>query len=284
MQTQRSTKEGRRGLRHHALGAAVLGCLLTVTACSPAEVEPPEPGGPSTQTVVDDEPQLLIDFNGVDLEAPSFRARTGQTVTVVGVDGGEIERVPGRAIGSAVRFPSGFDAEQGALVALSVTDEDRSLVPGGNDFALGADIKLTEEPHRTARDDGDNILQRGLFGSGGQYKLQLDDGRPSCRVLGDVGEALVKLPKRLKPDRWYRLRCERTAQRVTIFAARLPVDDDTTWDSATTWAITGEVNTVAPISIGAKVNIREELVQPAPDQFNGILDNVRVKIDGKSAG
>ncbi len=269
-------------MRHEVAGAVAFGCLLGVTACSPAEVEPPDPGGPSTQSMVDVEPQLLIDFNGVDLAAPRFRARTGQQVTVVGVEGGGIERAPGRATGSAARFPSGAEAEQGALAALSVTDEERRLVPGGDDFMLGADVKLTEEPHRTPRDDGDNILQRGLFGSGGQYKLQLDDGRPSCRVQGDAGEALVKLPKRLKPDRWYRIRCERTAQRVTIFAARLPVDEDTTWDSATTWAITGEVNTVAPISIGAKVNIREELVQPAPDQFNGILDNVTVKIDGNN--
>lgn len=257
--------------------------LLVVAGCGPAEVAPPDPSGPHVQTVADDEPQLLVDFDDFELDEPKPHATTGQRLAVLEVEGGRVTPAPDADGGQAARFPSVDAATLGRLAAIAVEDPDRRLVPARDDFVIGADVMLTEEPRRTERDDGDNLVQRGLFGSGGQYKLQLDDGRPACRVVGDEGDGLAKLDEVLEVGQWYRLRCERTAQRVSVFAAPLPLTGDTVWESATAWTITGEITTVAPISIGAKVNIRRELVQPAPDQFNGILDNVMVQIDGRSA-
>ncbi len=261
----------------------VVGALLTgllLSACGPAEVEPPPPRGPSAPTLDDDGPQLLIGFDEGLTRAGPGPAATGQQVSMVTTGAGRLTGSPDPQGGVAAQFPTVEAADGGNLAALLVSDEERDLVPGDESFTFGMDVMLPTQARRTERDDGDNLMQRGLFGSGGQYKLQLDDGRPSCRVVGKLGEAFVQLREVLEPGQWYRLRCEKVHQRLSIFVAELPMSTGTEWDSASAWSLTGTVGTIAPLSVGAKVNIRGGLVVDSPDQFNGILDNVMVQIDG----
>ena len=89
---------------------------------------------------------------------------------------------------------------------------DDLLSPGGRDFAFGADVALDDVTTGTAPDNGDNLVQRGLYQSSSQYKIQVDDGRVSCRVAGVSGEIVVYAPGRLHPGDWYRIRCQRDGE------------------------------------------------------------------------
>jgi hypothetical protein len=277
---QGSARIGRivTGLPRPVVGALLTALLLS--SCAPAEVEPPPPRGPSAPTLDDDNPQLLIDFDEGFTRAGPGPAATGQQVRMVTSGAGRLTGSPDPSGGVAAQFPTVEAADEGNLAALVVSDEDRDLVPGDEKFIFGMDVMLPTQARRTEKDDGDNLMQRGLFGSGGQYKLQLDDGRPSCRAVGKLGEAFVQLREVLEPGQWYRLRCEKVQQRLSIFVAELPMSTGTEWDSASAWSLMGTVGTVAPLSVGAKVNVRGGLVLGSPDQFNGVLDNVMVQIDG----
>jgi hypothetical protein len=187
--------------------------------------------------------------------------------------------------GIAAQFPDPGAAARGDLAALALTpvgDTD-TLTPGGHDFAFGRDMQLPETGDQgEGTDDGDNLMQRGLFGSSGQFKLQVDGGRPSCRVAGDEGEALVKATGVLEAGQWYRLRCERVGDRVDLFVGTLDASGSVTWEGWSKAGKTGDIGpgtTPATMSVAAKLNPEGELVLDSPDQFSGLLDRVLFAVE-----
>lgn len=254
--------------------------LALLCACSPTEVEPGPPRGLDAPTVDDSDPQLLLDFEaGVAVDG-TWLATTGQPVRVVTHSQGEVTSARDPSGGRAARFPSVEDAAAGNLASLVVTDVDEAIVPKDEDFTFGVDVMLPAAATQTRRDDGDNLVQRGLYGAGGQFKLQLDDGRPSCRVEGELGEAFVHVGFDLEVGQWYRLRCEKSRQRLSLFVSELEGSEPTLWQEESAWAVIGSVTSRAPLSVGGKVNAEESPVLDSPDQFNGVLDNVIVQVAG----
>ena len=123
-------------------------------------------------------------------------------------------------------------------------------------------------------DNGDNLLQRGSFDSLGQFKIQIDHGVPSCRVLGDEGEVFVKAGEAISPDVWYAVSCARTGSEVAISVTQYGEPGQTWTASGPTGHMTfGEL----PLAVGGKVS-SEGLPVAAGDQFNGAVDDVFLQI------
>ncbi|MFT3874338.1 MAG: hypothetical protein QM714_17110 [Nocardioides sp.] len=261
------------------LVAALLGAVLLLAACSPDHKPPAERAAPWP-----DDPDLLIDFTQPTGGAvPGIVATPADTeVETVAVGGARLSQRPGPGPGStAAVFPSEDEAVDGGLLALTITppDDDEAFAPGGRDFVFGVDVLLPVPSSRSEEDNGDNLVQRGLFGDTGQVKLQVDDGVPSCRVAGDQGVATVKAASGgLATETWFRLRCQREGDRLTLYVGRLDDEGDVaSWEHWSAVHSTGTVSfpdPATPISVGAKLNPRGGLVVRAPDQFNGALAHV----------
>ncbi|MEZ5193578.1 MAG: LamG domain-containing protein [Nocardioides sp.] len=212
---------------------------------------------------------------------PSFAVNPPTAhVTISTLGRGELRAVAGPAGTTAVAFPSVEQSSQGNIAALHAVIDKFSTVfsPDAEDFQFGADVYFSEPPRRATGDDGDNLIQRGLFGEKGQIKLQVDNGVPSCRIAGDQGEALIK-GTRLAVGQWYRLRCQRDDDRVSLYVGRIRADGEVTrWALTSTTQPTGLIefvgNRPAPVSIGGKLNPVGEVVADAPDQFNGALAHI----------
>lgn len=182
-----------------------------------------------------------------------------------------VRRGPG---GTAAAFGRGRGS---GPVALVVRAGGRALTPGGSHLRLGADFAL----RAGSGEEGANIVQRGLFDTGSQIKLQVDDTTPSCRITGNSGSVLVEGAP-VTPGTWYRALCERDRARVTLYVAELGASGPTGWTSWTRTGATGVVSWLPesdPLSIGAKVNSEGGLVSDAPDQFLGLVDNVVLEIE-----
>ncbi|MGL5825285.1 MAG: hypothetical protein ACRCYU_10785 [Nocardioides sp.] len=239
--------------------------------------------------------ELLIDFERLP-DADRALAKIETTVgeariqVVPGADG--VRRAVGADSSGAAQFPAGAEVAAGRRAVLRVTSPGSDdLAPGGRAFQFGVDVRYpADSAGDSAGDDGDNLIQRGLFGDEGQYKLQVDEGRPACRIAGVEGQVLVKARLRLASDQWYRLLCERTDDGVTLFAAEIAGSgDDLDWMSWTATGETGDIPAADPpasVSIGGKLNPAGGIVEDAPDQFSGVMDNVtfRVFAADKDAG
>ncbi len=254
---------------------------------------PAAPATPTTVRPVSGEPAattLAIDFDdtfgpeGSNLVNPESTG-TAQVLTHVTTAGGARVR---RDLGSgstAARFggqptrplfPGAATVPAAAVVVLptGLTDE---LSPDAQPFEFGADVMV--EQAAGPSDAGDNVLQRGLWSDEAQYKLQLDRDVPSCRLAGPDGEVVVNADEKVLPGRWYRMRCVRTGQLVTLTLATVDQDGDTR--PVGTWTEQGPIGPLqmpreAPLSIGAKVGADGLVVAVEPDPFDGLVDNVVV--------
>ena len=162
-------------------------------------------------------PQLLLDFESGGPRgrvATRFgNAGTGAVSMVVRTaGGGEVKVIGGRAGGRAARFPGYPGSSQGRAAILVTTPGSRASVsPGRRAFTFGGSFRIDSVSSGSGRDNGDNLIQRGNYGNRGQYKIQIDDHVPSCRVKGDAGTRFVQARRRVAPDRWYSVTCRRTA-------------------------------------------------------------------------
>lgn len=205
-------------------------------------------------------------------------------VTMLTLRGGRVRRTEGPD-GTAARLPAW---RRHRAVAAAVEVRPRSgatrdpLQLGANDFEVGADFRLDARSAGGRRDDGDNLLQRGLFTDVSQVKVQVDHGVPSCRVAGDAGELVASTRVTVERGAWYRVRCVRQAGSLTIRLAALvrpaaggpPVASDLEQST-----VTGDVGalswpTATPFTVGAKATAGGELVRSETDQFNGAVDDV----------
>ncbi|WP_162599848.1 hypothetical protein [Nocardioides solisilvae] len=227
--------------------------------------------------------QLVLEFDeGLSAEGdPMARVQSSGTATlrvsVSTAHGGTLDRVAGRS-GYAVRTPafSATGRTPAAVLVVKARGADQ-LSPGERPFRWGVDVLLDAEQGTTAADNGDNVLQRGLFDDRAQVKLQLDGDVPSCRVRGDVGEAMVTADRPVERETWHRLACQLRHGELTLLVGQpgLPHPEE--------WSVPADVGAIEfrrsePIAIGGKVDRRGRIQPKDTDQFNGLVDNVFMDI------
>jgi hypothetical protein len=151
------------------------------------------------------------------------------------------------------------------------------LSPGEHDLDFGLDFRADPPTAGRPGDDGDNLIQRGRFDGDAQYKLQIDHGVPSCRLVGSRGEVLVKATKPVRPDRWYRISCTRHAGEV-----RLQLDDLQGGEPPQRWVVARDPGVMSferePISIAGKVGASGRIDARSADQFSGEFDHVHADV------
>jgi hypothetical protein len=209
------------------------------------------------------------------------------TVSWSRIDDGRAEPTAGPEGTQALDMPDFTTATpypRAALVVRNATDTDH-LSPGTQDFTWGADFQLDAvSTAHTGHDNGDNLLQRGLWGQGAEYKAEVDLRRASCVVHGTEGTLLVRAVMNAEPGKWYRMRCTRDSQGLTVTARELGSDG---WGPEIEAHVSGPVGSVdypvsMPVSIGGKIAPDGELVQSATDQFNGLIANPVIQIGSAS--
>lgn len=281
--------------RTRRLSALSLASAVLVTGCQSAhETSRDTSGAPPDRFA---RRLLTVDFDDLGsgpVEA-AFNSAEGAVLDPVLAGAGALQVVQGPGgDGSALGFPRDGNIRDGARAALRVqTGGDHEFAPEEADFGYGADVFYDYLPVNSEDDNGDNVLQRGLFADVGQFKLQLDEGRPSCRVNGDDGELLAKATEPIKAGQWYRLRCQRSDGALSLFLAPLTgsapapgsaEEAELPWQS---WRTEGDAGSVtvsdppATLSIGGKLNAHGGVVEDAPDQFSGVLDNVTIGLTGE---
>lgn len=219
-----------------------------------------------------------------DLSSSVVTASTGQAVLARSVDGQ----------GRAIDFPSRYATNAGRLAIQRIVDTDLrngdALSPGTSDFTLAADFRLDGG---TAPDPGNNLVQRGTWGSSHQMKLQVDliNGvpRPECMlgqtISGRFVYARASLPRAIAFGRWYRMVCRRTGTTLTLAVHSIGADGRITLlarhriSTPTVFDLTWPPSSTAPVpfTVGGKLWPNGQ-IDPDDDQFNGLVDNVRLTI------
>ncbi len=223
--------------------------------------------------------------------ATVHRIRSGGSgsydISVVASGGGGLVTQPGRKRGvdRALRFPPFAPVVAGPRALIRVVPGAGSsddLNPGSGDFVFGADVRLDADSQAPgSTDDGNNVVQRGLYADPTQYKLEIDEGVASCRVKGSSGDVQVSSTSPLGPGRWYRLRCARTADGLSLTVSGWASNGVATTAEVAEHGQTGDLtppSQTLPLTIGAKLGSDGETIEPASDQFNGLIDNVLLRI------
>lgn len=271
-------RPGRAGRRPSVI--LFLVCLPLLTAAC-AEDDARIDLGPPTDTASDVEEQRV--------PPPSARTRIREVVdeveaphavSVAAAEGGSLTPVDGVAGAPALRFPDHDPAVDGARAVIrlrTVEPSPEALNPGPEPFTFGADVRLAEGPTASSgADNGDNVMQRGLFADAGQFKLEVDGGRVLCRVKGSVGAVSVRGPE-VSPGVWYRMSCERRGSTVRLSVSRLTpdglADEVTEQDSGPVGSV--DFRDETPVSVGGKLTDGGGIVTSASDQFNGTIARVQ---------
>lgn len=251
--------------------AALMATAVALSACqdAPAGADLPSSVPSATQAT----PVLDLRFDAglvndgeLDAEIRELASGAGVTFVAAGTGGGR-----------AIAFP---DARQSRVVITVLDRQSTGLLdPGRRPFVLGADVRLDRLEAGDDLDNGENVVQRGLFDDGSQYKLQLDHGYPSCLVTGSTGRVFAKSKIQLAPGSWYRLECRRVRDDLTVVVRDLAADR--TLDQVTASGPIGDVAVPAtvPLTIGAKAGANGAFLASSTDQFDGALDNVLFAVD-----
>jgi hypothetical protein len=204
------------------------------------------------------------------------------TVKIVRSNGGRLVSRQARNTRSRVAdFPAyaGGSSAPHAVIAVVNHKRDR-LAPRNSPFSFGVDFKI-DAAAVAARDDGNNLMQRGYFGSPAQYKLQVDKGVIGCRIKGELGSVFLTGDTPVDAAKWYRVRCSLTPVADGPDNARLRISTLGPKGRAhllEDHAANVEIGRLTfpkarPLAIGGK--IKDSLLMPARvEQYNGLLDNV----------
>lgn len=112
-----------------------------------------------------------------------------------------------------------------------------------------------------------NIIQKGQAGSaGGYFKFQAPNGIVQCLFRGSAGSGGTQSDRRLNDGKWHTIRCERSADAVTLTVDGTVVGRHRGW--------TGTIANAMPLSIGGKTHCDQ--VKVTCDYFPGYLDRVRI--------
>jgi hypothetical protein len=257
-------------------GAVLVSSGLTLASCG-ADTPPPAPtSSPSPSATV--EPGLSFALNFDEGALLASEPAGAAAVTQENFFGGALTLVTSfRGNGQAIQFPASTGEEEEPGVGLVAFAAGAPLPdPGTAPFGFGADVRFDELGAESANDNGDNVLQRGLAADPTQYKLQVDNGTPSCTVTGAGGRLIVK-GDTLENGLWYRLACLLDAEGLTLTVTDL--DAETTAE----FSVVGVVGDVSfaddvPIAIGRKAGPGGEGIIAQPDQFNGTMDAIWIEI------
>jgi hypothetical protein len=137
--------------------------------------------------------------------------------------------------------------------------DDPSLDPGDDDYSI-------EIRYRNKNKFG-NLIQKGQATTkGGQIKIQLPQGRPSCYYKGALGRVGAGSPTPLLDGAWHTLRCTRTASAVDFYVDGVRVGHKN--------GASGTIDNTSPMSIGGKPNCDQ--VKITCDYFGGDVDYVSI--------
>jgi len=216
-------------------------------------------------TLVSGSSQLAA-TGGTTVRIAMARLSGGNAVVVAG---------PSATLPRALQFPPYVASGVYPRAVVEVTPVSGSgLTPGASNFRYGAVFRLGRTSSGRAIDNGDNVFQRGLSSEGSMFKLDVDHGRPSCKVNGTAGPALVRSGVVVRRGAWYKAWCSRVGSTLSIEvkpygSAALPHRN----------VVSGSTGTIAfaanrPATIGGKASAVGTMVEAATDQLNGAVAQV----------
>ena len=292
MTVRRRPCRRRRLGRQSLITGLGLGLVAAAAGCGgPSQDPASDPGLSTSATDLGRAIRLDLRFDDPLTDAATVRRITSAgsgsyDITVVTSGGGGLVTQPGRngGVDRALRFPPFAPVIAGprAVIRVSATGPTDDLNPAAGDFTFGADIRLASPSQSpTGDDDGNNVVQRGLYADPIQYKLEVDEGLATCRVKGSAGDVLVTSKTPIEPRTWYRLRCLRRADSVTLTVVRWPANGSTTTSQDRRAGATGDLTPPdpgVPLTVGGKLSSDGASIEAQSDQFNGLIDNVVLEI------
>lgn len=270
--------------------------LLTLGWCAACADDPAYPPGEQRQTGRALEKELGLTRTPTILLGLDAQASPSERVTQLGVakvrigeaelDNGSFDIVDGRDDEPALDFPE-FSADDDdyprAVVTVSNAGDADQLSPGTRNFMWGADFRLDKLSQGLGVDNGDNVVQRGLSSDPAYFKAEVDKDRAACTVYGTEGRLIIRASEQLTTGRWYRIRCERTADELAVYVTEFDPDGGSRQYASRIKGSVGDVTAVAPttpLTIGGKVGRDGGLLASATDQFNGLVMNPLLDIEG----
>ena len=259
-------------------------CAVAATP-SDASTSASPSGGDSPTLTVDEVTPLRLGFERPEQDAGSVVSEVinsgdaDLSIDIVSANGGTLRSLDQR--GQSIRTPDFVPSNnepRAVLRVRSIGDGGDALDPGEAPFVFGADFALDRVSDGTSVDNGDNLVQRGLASDPAQYKLELDNRRPTCRIRGESGDIRVASSVQAQPGAWYRVRCVRLPGSVTLVVTDLDTGQEmVTVENGRTGSMTPESPRI-PLSVGGKLNSDGSLVESATDQFNGAINLVKLRI------
>lgn len=139
-------------------------------------------------------------------------------------------------------------------------------IPDNPDLDPMNDTFTIEIRYRTQENFG-NIAQKGqATSSGGQWKIQNPQGRPSCLYKGSIARGATRAKVALNDNAWHVLRCVKTPTAVELWVDGVRVGRKA--------GAVGTIDNRIPMTIGGKINCDQ--VRVTCDYFSGQIDYVRV--------
>ncbi|GAA0559717.1 hypothetical protein GCM10010172_48520 [Paractinoplanes ferrugineus] len=185
----------------------------------------------------------------------------GLTLSVRAADQGVIRFDAGTVAFPAVCTTGATLCPRGLMEAPNSAD----LNPGVRNFRWSARVRVT----KAQLSGSANILQKGVAGSGSQWKMQLGatNGRAQCVVTG-TGSATAYIARStvsVADDVWHKVHCQRTSTMLAVY-----VDDVQRGQTAI--PATLSISNTAPLRIGGpNFNARSEM-------YHGLLDDVYAEL------
>ncbi len=137
--------------------------------------------------------------------------------------------------------------------------DDPSVDPGTAAYSI-------EIRYRTTHAFG-NLIQKGQATTrGGQIKIQLPKGRPTCYFKGSSGRVGTGGPAAIDDGQWHVLLCTRTASAVELYVDGKRVGRKN--------GVSGDIDNTYPMSVGGKPSCDQ--VKVTCDYFAGDVDYVRL--------
>jgi predicted small secreted protein len=217
-------------------------------------------GGDGTSTTPDvDSPAVVI--YQMDERAGAAVMKDSGGSGVDGKIGGDI--VTGAVVDAThgYRFPT---VDPGSTSVhprhLATIPDSPAIDPGSSTYSVTIRYLTTEA-------NGANLIQKGQAHSpGGQFKIQVPEGKPQCLFKGSEGRLGASSPARIDDGRWHTLRCTRTPPGVSLY-----VDGVLRKRHAGT---VGAIDNSFPMTIGGKPQC--DMVKVECDYFGGVIDYVRI--------
>jgi hypothetical protein len=259
-----------------------VGCGGNSTEFPPSE--PPNPPPEYEPIVLDDQADAVVLIAPGEASGRPTQFGTAEAdVAVTEVSSGAVGTVAGPEGGRALRFPEYRESPRYPRAVVTVTNAQQrdAFNPEDRPFTWGAVFILDDTSLGRDEDNGDNLIQRGLYSEDALFKAEVDDHRGACTVKGSDGVLTVRTPERLRSDVWYVVECEREGTRLRVRAWELGAED--TPMSSSEFGEMGAVRMQSPdipISVGGKVTPHGRLVRSDTDQFNGGIAEAYLDISG----